>query len=147
MLMCRKESGTLEFFLVHPGGPFYAKKNEGVWSIPKGLPEGEEAPDATAQREFFEETGIKPVPPFHPLGTTKLKSGKTIHAWLFFGAWDAAQGVSSNTFTLEWPPRSGKFIEAPEVDRGAWMRYEEAAVMINPKQVVFLERARDIIKL
>ncbi len=86
LLMCRMTPDGLEYFLVHPGGPFYLKKNEGVWSLPKGVPEeGEEMLDA-ARREFLEETGIVPVPPFHSMGTTKNKSGKTIHAWAFEGA-------------------------------------------------------------
>lgn len=144
LLMCRKENKELEFFLVHPGGPFFVKKNEGVWSIPKGLPEPDEEILQTAQREFFEETGIKPNPPFDSLGSIKLKSGKIIHAWSFKGAWSPDQGIISNTFKIEWPPSSKKFIEIPEIDRAEWMNYSKAIKMINPNQIPFLSRATEI---
>jgi predicted NUDIX family NTP pyrophosphohydrolase len=140
LLMCRLENKTPQFFLVHPGGPFYVRKNEGVWSIPKGIvSEGEELMHA-AQREFEEETGLKAVPPFQSLGSCKLKSGKIIHAWAFLGEWDGTP-VQSNVFDLQWPPNSGKFIQVPEVDKAAWFSFEEANAMINPHQKVFLERA------
>lgn len=142
--MCRNEGQKLEFFLVHPGGPFYTRKNEGVWSIPKGLPENNETLQATAIREFFEETGIKPYPPFYSLGSAKLKSGKVIYAWSFLGKWDPSQGIVSNQFKIEWPPCSQKFIEAPEADRAEWMDFEAAVIMINPRQIPFLERAISI---
>ena len=141
LLMCRKPGHQLEFFLIHPGGPFFSKKNEGVWSIPKGMPEGEEELEATAKREFFEETGITPAPPFHALGSAKLKSGKIIHAWSFLGTWDSQDGIVSNNIQIEWPPRSGKFISTPEADRAEWMSFDKASVMINPGQKIFLERA------
>lgn len=141
--MCRMEK-ELQYFLVHPGGPFYAKKNEGVWSIPKGLPENNEELLDTAQREFYEETGIKPTPPFHALGTAKLKSGKVIHAWCFEGEWDPKQYIISNIFNIEWPPASKKFVDFPEVDRAEWMTYDQAIKMIHPHQVSFLTKARDI---
>jgi predicted NUDIX family NTP pyrophosphohydrolase len=146
LLMVRKNK-ELEFFLVHPGGPFYVKKNEGVWSIPKGLPENNEELLQTAQREFYEETGIQSKPPFHTLGTSKLKSGKVIHAWCFEGEWDAAQAIVSNTFKIEWPPASKKFADFQEVDRAEWMTYDRAVKMIHPQQVPFLTRARDIFKV
>lgn len=147
LLMCRMTKDGLEYFLVHPGGPFYIKKNEGVWSLPKGVPEeGEEMLDA-ALREFFEETGIVPVPPFHSMGTTKNKSGKTIHAWAFEGQWDATKGITCNTFSLEWPPKSRKFIDVPENDRAEWMLLEKARRMINPAQAVFLDRAAEIFSI
>jgi predicted NUDIX family NTP pyrophosphohydrolase len=144
LLMCRKQDNELEFFLVHPGGPFFVKKNEGVWSIPKGLPENGEDLLIAAQREFFEETGVKPSPPYQSLGTVKLKSGKIIHAWSFEGQWHAEQGVVSNIFKMEWPPSSKKFIDVPEVDKAAWMRMDEATKMINPQQIPFLTRAKTI---
>jgi predicted NUDIX family NTP pyrophosphohydrolase len=143
MLMCRNVSRELEFFLVHPGGPFFVRKNEGAWSIPKGIPNEAEDLLLAAQREFFEETGITPTPPFHSLKSTKLKSGKIMHVWLFDGEWDPASGIVSNTFSLEWPPRSGKYKDVPEVDRAEWMSYEKAKVMINPHQAIFLDRARE----
>ena len=142
LLMCRTQNEKLEFFLVHPGGPFYARKNEGVWSIPKGMPEINEELQETALREFFEETGIKPHPPFHSLGSSKLKSGKVIYAWSFLGTWDPSQGIVSNQIDIEWPPGTGKFISIPEADRAEWMDFDKATAMINPKQVPFLERAR-----
>ena len=144
LLMCRKENNELQFFLVHPGGPFYVKKNEGVWSIPKGLPENHEEILQTARREFFEETGIKATGPFYPLGSVKQKSGKIVHAWTFTGEWNPEQGITSNIFKIEWPPRSKKFIDIPEVDRAAWMNYDEAVKMIHPYQLPLLAKAKEI---
>ena len=141
--MCRREK-ELQFFLIHPGGPYFAKKNEGSWSIPKGLPEPNVALLQTAQREFFEETGIKPTPPFHSLGTAKTKSGKVIHAWCFEGDWDPEHGIVSNVFRLEWPPKSKKFVDFPEADRADWMPYDVAVKMINAQQAIFLTKARDL---
>lgn len=139
--MCRIHRGKLEFFLIHPGGPFFVKKNEGFWSIPKGLPEGDEELLATATREFTEETGIEATPPFHPLGSVTQKNGKVVYAWTFIGSWDEALRIVSNEIKIEWPPRSGKFITIPEADRAEWMEFEKASVMINPKQLPFLEKA------
>lgn len=142
LLMCRISEGIPEYFLVHPGGPFFKNKDAGVWSIPKGIPEEGEVFLDTAQREFFEETGIKPAPPFREIGSVKQKGGKVIHAWTFLGTWDPQTGIKCNTFPLEWPPRSGKMVSFPEVDRARWMDYAEAVRMINPAQIPFLERAR-----
>ena len=142
--MYRRRKDNFEVFLVHPGGPFYSKKNEGVWSIPKGLVEDREEILQTAQREFFEETGIKPSPPFYPLDTVKLKSGKIVHAWAFEGVWEPEQGIVSNIFQLEWPPSSKKMINVPEVDRAEWMTVENATKMIHPLQTPFLTRAQQI---
>lgn len=144
LLMCRNQKDELHFFLVHPGGPFYVKKNEGVWSIPKGLQENDEEMLQTAQREFFEETGIKPSPPFHSLGTIKLKSGKVVHAWCFEGDWDPHAGIVSNIFKIEWPPATKKFIDIPEVDRAEWMTFDKALKMIHPHQIPFITRANEI---
>ena len=141
LLMCRHHKDHPEFFLVHPGGPFWAKKNEGVWGIPKGLVEEGEALLQTAEREFFEETGITPVAPFHSLGTVQLKSGKIIHAWSFDGSWDEGQGITSNFISIAWPPRSGKSISIPEIDRAEWMDFKKARLLINPGQLPFLDRA------
>lgn len=134
-----------EFFLVHPGGPFWAKKNEGAWSIPKGLAEADEELLNAATREFKEETGIEPIEPFYPLGSVKLKSGKIIHAWAFAGEWDPQQGITSNHIQVEWPPRSKKFISIPEADKGEWMTFEKASVMINTGQLPLLVRARQLL--
>ena len=141
LLMCRNDHDKLEFFLIHPGGPFYARKNEGVWSIPKGLPEGDEDLLTTAVREFSEETGLKPNPPYYPLGAVTQKSGKVVYAWSFLGTWNPHEGISSNEITITWPPRSGKSITIPEANTAEWMELEKASVMINPRQLPFLERA------
>lgn len=134
-------SPHLRFFLVHPGGPFYQKKNEGFWTIPKGLREGEEELLIAAQREFREETGINPSAPFQSLGFSKTKAGKLIHAWAFQGQWEESQGIVSNSFDLEWPPRSGKRISVPEADKGKWCSYEEALQLIHSSQLIFIETA------
>jgi predicted NUDIX family NTP pyrophosphohydrolase len=144
LLMCRLSDGILEFFLVHPGGPFYKNRDAGVWSIPKGMPENGEDLLATAQREFREETGLAASPPFHTLGTIRQKGGKVVHAWTFKGNWDLASGIQCNTFSMEWPPNSGKQTEFPEVDKARWMNFSEAVGMILPAQLPLLERARDI---
>jgi predicted NUDIX family NTP pyrophosphohydrolase len=142
LLMCRIENNELEFFLVHPGGPFFRKKDQGVWSIPKGLPnDGEGDLLITARREFNEETGLTAQPPFYELGSVKQKGGKIVHAWAFAGAWDPEQGIQCNTFRLEWPPKSGKFQEFPEMDQAAWMNFEKATQYLRPEQIPLLERA------
>lgn len=143
LLMCRL-SPDVQFFLVHPGGPFYVRKNEGVWSIPKGLVENDEDLLTTAKREFSEETGIIPSGPFEFLGTAKMKSGKIIHAWSFIGSWDPSGGIVSNTFPLQWPPRSGKTIYVPEADRAQWCSYEEAVQLVHPSQKVLIDKAKEI---
>lgn len=145
LLMYRKQTDTVEFFLIHPGGPFWSKKNEGAWSIPKGLLESGEEPLGAAQREFEEETGIKPRPPFHSLGSVKLKSGKTIQAWAFEGEWNPADGITSNYIDIEWPPRSKKFVSIPEADRAEWMTFEKASVMITPGQLPLLQQASALV--
>jgi predicted NUDIX family NTP pyrophosphohydrolase len=143
LLMCRVYP-ELQFFLVHPGGPYYTHKEEGVWSIPKGLIENSEDPLVTAQREFTEETGISSKGPYASLGTVKMKSGKIIHAWSFIGTWIPSDGIVSNTFPMEWPPRSGKMIHVPEADRAAWCTYEQALLFIHSSQKIFIEKARNI---
>ncbi len=144
----------LEIFLVHPGGPYFKRKDEGVWSIPKGLIDPDETPLRTALREFEEETSMAPPPPsfqnvpggYLPLEPVRQKSGKRVRAWAVedaAGAVDAAQ-VVSNTFELEWPPGSGRITVVPEVDRGAWFTAEAARPRIIEAQwglVEQLERA------
>lgn len=142
LLMCNLQEGSLQYFLVHPGGPYYANKDAGAWTIPKGIPEENEELIDTARREFFEETGIIPGPPFRDIGSVKQKGGKVVHAWTFLGSWDPDTGISCNRFTMEWPPRSGKMMEFPEMDKGKWMGYDEAKSMINPAQIPFLDRAK-----
>ena len=144
LLMCRKSKGVLDFFLVRPGGPYFRNKKTGIWTIPKGLPESGEELMQTARREFLEETGITPTPPFHELGTVRQKGGKLVHAWAFRGDWDPATGIICNEFTIEWPPRSGTQRAFPEVDKAAWMNFEEARAAIIAEQVPFLEKAREV---
>lgn len=142
--MCRKSGNSVEYFLVHPGGPFFKNKDEGVWTIPKGLPEGGETLVIAAQREFFEETGIKPSPPLLGIGFIKQKGGKVVHAWTFLGAWNEEDGISCNTFPMEWPPRSGKHVEFAEVDKASWMNYDTAVKHIIAEQIPFLDSAKKI---
>ena len=133
-------SGAPEFFLVHPGGPFFKNRDLGFWTIPKGLSHpGEELID-TAVREFQEETGIIPSPPFADIGTIKQKSGKIVHAWAFAGDWHPDTGIKCNEFLLEWPPRSGKKVAFPEVDRAAWWDYPKAVKAILAEQIPFIDR-------
>ena len=141
----RSDAGGVEVLLVHPGGPFFANRDAGVWTIPKGMPDaGEDLLDC-ARREFREETGFDPGPgPFAPLGSVKQKGGKTVHAWAFAGDCDPARCVS-NTFKVQWPPRSGKWAEFPEIDRAEWFGMDEAREKINPAQAMFLDRLGDAI--
>ena len=140
LLMYRQTAaGEVEVLLAHPGGPFWARKDEGAWTIPKGeYNDPEEALDA-AQREFSEETGFSPVPPFQPLGEVRLRSGKRIAAWAFVGECDPA-GLCSNTFEMEWPPRSGHTRSYPEIDRIEWFGLAEARRRINAAQSPLLDR-------
>lgn len=133
----------LEVLLVHLGGPFWAKKDAGAWFIPKGEMEPGEDPLAAAKREFEEETGLRPVGPFQELGTVKHKSGKTVHAWAFRGDCDPSS-LKSNTFTLEWPPRSERYVQFPEVDRAQFFTVEEVASKIHPAELELIERLQRV---
>jgi predicted NUDIX family NTP pyrophosphohydrolase len=137
ILLCRGD----EVLLVHPGGPFWAKKDAGAWSIPKGEYEEGDDPRACALREFEEELGsaLPPGTELVELGTVKQKSGKVITAFAAEGDLDP-ETISSNTFELEWPPRSGRVQEFPEVDRAAWFSIAEAREKLNPAQAEFLVR-------
>ncbi len=138
ILMYRKPDAVTEVFLVHPGGPFFINKDEGAWSIPKGeIDEGED-PLAAAIREFEEETGCRPEGPFLPLTPVKQKGGKIVLSWAAEGGCDASS-IKSNTFSLEWPPKSGRVREFPEVDKAAWFSLGAAKIKINPAQVVLLD--------
>jgi predicted NUDIX family NTP pyrophosphohydrolase len=137
-LMYRRCDGAVEVFLVHPGGPFWAKKDLGSWSIPKGEYDPGESPLEVAKREFEEETGFPAIGKFRPLASLKQPSGKVVHAWTFEGDCDAT-AIKSNTFSMEWPPRSGKQQEFPEVDRAEWFKIEIARDKILKGQVGFLE--------
>src|SRR5271155_1246641 len=133
ILLFRGRPPDLEVMLVHPGGPFWAKKDLSAWSIPKGLADEGEDLLAAAKREFLEETGMAVDGEFLDLGAHKQPSGKTIAAWACEGDFDPAT-LKSNTFLLEWPPRSGRMAEFPEVDRAAWYSIEEALEKINKGQ-------------
>jgi predicted NUDIX family NTP pyrophosphohydrolase len=138
LLMYRRRRGELEVFLVHPGGPFWAKKDAGAWSLPKGEYRPGDDPLVAARREFREETGFSVAGEFTPLTPLKQPSGKIIQAWLVEGDCDAG-AIRSNTFTLEWPPRSGRRQEFPEVDRAAWFTLTAAREKIIKGQVGFLD--------
>jgi predicted NUDIX family NTP pyrophosphohydrolase len=139
LLMFRRRRGRLEFLLGHPGGPFWKARDAGAWTIPKGGIATSESALDTAIREFREETGCEPQGPYLPLGTITQRAGKIVHAWAFEGDLDPAAAVSITT-TLEWPPRSGRYIEIPEIDRVAFFEYDEAATLINAAQVTLLDR-------
>lgn len=145
LLLYRHTAAGLEVFIVHPGGPYFARKDDGVWSIPKGEVETGEDPLGVACREFEEETGqtldacgANATP--RPLGEVRQAGGKRVDAWAVAGDWPAGAELVSNTFELEWPPRSGKMQSFPEVDRGGFVPLAEARVKLNPAQVEFLDR-------
>ena len=141
LCLWRRVDGDVEIFIVHPGGPYWAKKDDGAWSLPKGEydPTTEQGPDA-ARREFHEETGMQaPNNDLVSLGETKLKSAKTVQAWAIEGDLDA-DAIVSNTFEIEWPPRSGRSQSFPEVDRAMWCTPATAQQKLNPAQAVFVER-------
>ena len=136
--MYRVRDGELEFLLVHPGGPLWQNQDAGIWSIPKGeIPPGEGGLEA-AKREFAEELGLQAQGAFMELAPVTQKSGKIVHAWGFAGDCDPSQ-IRSNTFSMEWPPRSGRTGTFPEVDRAAFFNLEQAKGRINPAQVALLE--------
>ncbi len=145
LLMYRRRHGGLEVFLVHPGGPFWAKKDEGSWSIPKGEYSPGEEPLEVAKREFHEETGYQATGEFIPLTPRKQPSGKVFSAWALEGDCDAAS-IKSNTFSMEWPPHSGKQQEFPEVDRAGWFTIPTAKGKILKGQVAFLDELIEILK-
>jgi predicted NUDIX family NTP pyrophosphohydrolase len=138
LLMYRFREVRLEVLIVHPGGPYWAGKDDGAWSIPKG--EDNEGDDVfeEAKREFLEETGIKADGLFRPLSVLKQPSGKKISAWAFEGDCDPSS-IKSNTFTIEWPPHSGRQADFPEVDRAAWFEVDEAIKKLTKGQVGFIE--------
>jgi predicted NUDIX family NTP pyrophosphohydrolase len=148
LMMFRRRDGRLEVFLVHPGGPFFARRDEGVWTIPKGEIEGDASPIETARREFAEETGRTaedrglagdPI----PLGSVRQAGGKVVEAWAFEGDWPDGLPLESNRFTLEWPPRSGRTQSFPEVDRGEFFDAALARRKINPAQATFVDRLEE----
>jgi predicted NUDIX family NTP pyrophosphohydrolase len=144
-LLLFRRSPLLEVFLAHPGGPFWSKRDAGAWTIPKGMIEPGENPLEAACREFREETGIAPQGPFLELGTVKQKAGKIIHAWAWQGDADPAQ-ITSNHVRTEYPPKSGRWISVPEVDRCAWFPPDEARQRINPAQAALIDRLEELLK-
>lgn len=139
--MFRRKQGEVEVLLVHPGGPFFRKKDAGGWTVPKGeIAEGEDLL-ARARVEFREELGLEPgADQLIDLGSVKQKGGKTVRAWAFEGNLPENFVVASNTFEMEWPPRSGRTQKFPEIDRAEFFPIEAAKLKINPAQILFLER-------
>ena len=146
LLYRRGPDGGIEVLLVHPGGPLWARRDEGAWSIPKGEIEPGEEPVAAARREFAEELG-SPAPDGEPLelGEVRLKSGKRVVAWGLAGDLDPAV-IVSNTFEMQWPPRSGRTVEFPEVDRVQWFAPAEARARLNPAQAPLVDRLLDTLE-
>jgi predicted NUDIX family NTP pyrophosphohydrolase len=145
LLLFRRGAGGIEVFLVHPGGPFFARKDAGAWSLPKGEIEADEDPLEVARREFAEETGQsleRCAPGAKPcfLGSVRQRGGKQVAAWAVEGEWPPGAALASNTFELEWPPRSGHRRSFPEVDRGAFFTIDDARVKLNAAQAEFLDR-------
>jgi predicted NUDIX family NTP pyrophosphohydrolase len=136
-VLLRRDDGRV--LLVHPGGPFWAKRDAGAWSIPKGEYEDGDDPEACARREFEEELGSPPPAALTDLGTVRQKNGKEVRAYFGAGDVDVAT-VVSNTFTMEWPPRSGRTAEFPEIDRAEWFTVDEAREKLNPAQAELLDR-------
>jgi len=151
LLLFRRRKGDLEVFLVHPGGPFFARKDEGVWSIPKGEIDPGEEPIDVARREFEEETGrtaeacAPGVGRLLHLGTVEQRGGKIVEAWATEGDWPDGEPIHSNTFEMEWPPRSGRMQEFPEVDRGEFFPLAEDVKKINPAQAELIDRLRALL--
>ncbi len=144
LLLFRRRAGELEVFLVHPGGPFWIKKDQAAWSIPKGEFSSGEEPLAAAKREFAEETGFTPGGAYRALGPHKQPGGKIVHAWAVEADCDPA-AIRSNTFTMEWPPRSGRKQEFPEIDRAAWFPLAAAREKIHKGQVAVLDALARIV--
>ncbi len=145
LLMFRRRGGALEVLLVHPGGPFWAKKDLGAWTLPKGeIAEGEDEV-ATARREFEEETGLRPEGALLPLGSVKQKGGKVVHAWAFEGDADAG-AIRSNTYQVQWPPGSGQSRTFPEVDRAEWFSLDEARRRLNPAQAELIDTLERVVR-
>jgi len=142
LLLCRPGSDGPEVLLVHPGGPFFARKDEGAWSVPKGEYEPGEDPAEVALREFEEELGVPPPvgrEALVELGSVRQKGGKVVTVWWAAGNADVSE-IRSMPFTIEWPPRSGRFQTFPEVDRAEWLSLAEARIKLNPAQAELLDR-------
>jgi predicted NUDIX family NTP pyrophosphohydrolase len=145
ILLYRRRAGELQVLLVHPGGPFWAKRDLGAWTIPKGEIGPGEDPLAAARREVAEETGLDPAGDALPLTPIRQKAGKLVHAWAVEGDCDAA-AIRSNTFEMEWPPRSGRMASFPEIDRAAWLSLDEARRHILESQVPLLDELQRLLE-
>lgn len=146
LLVYRRVGGATAFLLAHPGGPFWAQRDDGAWSIPKGLVGAGEDALAAARREFGEETGLKVHGPFAALAPLKQKSGKTVHGWMVEANPDLTV-FASNLFEMEWPPKSGRRMSFPEIDRIAWFTPDEALAKILPGQAGFVREALERLDL
>jgi predicted NUDIX family NTP pyrophosphohydrolase len=146
LVMYRVRDGQIEVFLAHPGGPFFAKKDEGHWTIPKGEPDEGEELLKTAQREFEEEVGLKPAGPYSELGTIQQKGGKIVYAWAFAGDWPGGREHQCNTFSTEWPLGSGRFKSFPEIDKVCFFPIPEARKKLKETQLPFLDRLVERLK-
>lgn len=140
LLMYRVREGRLEVFIGHPGGPLFARKDDGHWTIPKGQIDDGEEPLQAAIREFQEETGLTSAGPYQELGTIRQRSGKIVYGWAFRGDHDDTQPIKSNLFSLEWPPHSGKFRNFPEMDRAQFFSTADARRKLKDAQVAFVDR-------
>ena len=138
LLLFRQRDKKVQVLLAHPGGPFWSRKDQGVWTIPKGLIGPSESLLSAAQREFAEETGYRPGGEAIPLGSAKQPGGKVVHVWAIEGDWDPVD-LQSNTFEMEWPPRSGRRQSFPEIDRASWFGIVEARLEILKGQAAFLD--------
>lgn len=149
VLLYRRVDGELEVFLVHPGGPYFVRKDAGAWTLPKGEPDGDEGLESTARREFAEETGQTleacGVAALTPLGDVRQKGGKVVHAFAGEGDWPAGVALKSGTFELEWPPKSGETQAFPEIDRGGFFDLASAREKINAAQAAFLDRLAEVV--
>lgn len=144
LLMYRIRDGAIQVLLAHPGGPYFVNKDDGHWSIPKGEPGPDEDLLLTAQREFQEETGLKPAGPFVPLQPVKQKGGKIVHAWACEGDCDPAT-IHSNTFTMEWPPKSGQQKQFPEIDRAEFFDLATARRKVKAAQAGLIDEVEMIL--
>lgn len=144
LLLYREKTGKIEVLLVHPGGPFWEKKDEGSWSIPKGEFNEDEDPLDAARREFEEETGASPQGDALPLAPVRQPSGKLVFAFAMRGDFDPSR-LESNSFSMEWPPRSGRMASFPEVDRAEWFPWESAVTKIQNGQRPILEQLREVL--
>jgi predicted NUDIX family NTP pyrophosphohydrolase len=138
LLLFRQRDKKVQVLLAHPGGPFWSRKDQGVWTIPKGLIGPSESLLSAAQREFAEETGYRPGGEAIPLGSAKQPGGKVVHVWAIEEDWDPAD-LQSNTFEMEWPPGTGRLQSFPEIDRASWFGIAEARLKILKGQAVFLD--------